>query len=114
LDLDLNPLSNSEAPSNFLRKCAERCDFIVMHEISVLHECLIVSTQVVFKSWSEKKEVRFVAAGNRVYRIIPSAHVVIDVHECCLPVAVSVGHWEGLHSTFQVDHTAEVFDRGWC
>jgi hypothetical protein len=25
-----------------------------------------------------------------------------------------VGHREGLHSTFQVDHTAEVFDRGWC
>lgn len=114
LHLDLNPLSNSEAPSNFLRKCAERCDFVVVHEISVLHECLIVSAQVVLKSWREKKEVRFVAPSNWVHRIIPSAHVVINVYECSLPVAVSVGHREGLHSAFQVDHTAEVFDRGWC
>lgn len=64
LHLYLNPLSNSEAPTDFLRILAERGNFVVVHEISVLHECLIVTTQVILKSRCDKKEVRFVAASN--------------------------------------------------
>jgi hypothetical protein len=43
-----------------------------------------------------------------------SAHVVIDVNESCLSVAVSMGYREGFHSTFEVYHTSEVFDGSRC
>ena len=37
LYFDLNPLSDREASSNFLRILAKRGDFIVVHEIPILH-----------------------------------------------------------------------------
>jgi hypothetical protein len=64
LDFDLNPLSDREASSNFLRVLAERGDFVVVHEIPILHKCLIVRAEVILKGRREQKEVRFVAPSN--------------------------------------------------
>ena len=114
LNFNLNTLSNRDAASDFLRVLAERGDFVVVHEIPILHKCLIVSAEVILKGRREQKEVRFVAPSNWVHRIVTSAHVVIDVDKSCLTITVSMGHWEGFHSAFEVYHTSEVFDGGRC
>ena len=64
LYFNLNTLSNRDAASDFLRVLAERGDFVVLHEIPILHKCLIVSAEVILKGRREQKEVRFVAPSN--------------------------------------------------